>query len=264
MRLERQRMILGGIGCVLLLFGSANAQWQRDVRLQRTVSLWQKGLPLSTVVHKIQQQIGVPLQLGIGIPNMKLHLFVRQKKARDVLEGLAMLLNAGDIFQAQWVTKGNGYILEVKRIKDVGEGWKKFLRSLLDALPHLAEGKTVTLSFNGISVQGINDPWASPRWRFVASLSPAQKEQLLKNKSVTINPNSLTPSQRDTLETALVKSFPDLPPLSNSSSILVGLQSWPSYAPAILIATEFNGESCFVVTPIVKGFEKKGYRLLSQ
>ncbi len=168
--------------------GVVSAQWQQDIRLQKTVTLWQRDLPLEAVIQKISQQIGVPLGVGKRTPYLKLYLFVRQKQAKEVLDNLTKLLSAGGSLKAQWVPKGKGYLLQVERVADPKEVWEKFLRALLDALPLLAEGKSVPISFKGVPVQVVNGPeGARQKWQFVSTLTSEQKERMVKGQLVSLS-----------------------------------------------------------------------------
>lgn len=247
------------IGLIILWTMTGKSQISNDVRLHKEVSLWHKSLPLSDLLKHITKQTNVSFQISKQAPYLRFHLFVQRRRAWEVLEALTKLLSMDDTLKVQWVRKGDGYFLEIHRSKDINIEWQKFLRSLLDALPDLAEGKSVNFSFNGIPVQGINDPWASKKWRFVASLSTTQKEQLLKGKLISMNFSELTSFQKINLEDDFVQSFPLLPKFQQSTKVFVGLQSWRAYTPSILTAVQFEAGTTYrsngQITPLVKDFE---------
>lgn len=247
------------IGFIILGIIAGNSQISNDIRLHKEVSFWHKSLPLSDLLAHITKQTNVSLQVSKWSPYLRFHLFIQRKKAWEVLEALTKLLNLDGSLKAQWVRKGNGYFLEIHRSKDINLEWQNFLRLLLDALPDLAEGKSMTFSFKGVPVKGINDPWASKKWQFVASLSTNQKEQLLKGKLIVMNFSELTPSQRVNFEAAFVQSFPLLPQFQQSTKIFVGLQSYRAYTPGILTAVQFEEgttrRNCGQITPLVRDFE---------
>lgn len=246
------------IFCSLYFLCPSVAQWQQDVRLKKAVTLWQRDLPLNEVIRKISQQIDVPLKVEERIPYLKLHLFVHQRQAWEVLDSVVKLIIADGSFKAQWVPKGKGYLLQVKRVTDLRKEWEKFLQALLNALSLLAEGKSVSISFKGMPVQLINSPESMRQhWRFFATLTSEQKERISKGQLVSLTPSTLSLAQQEILQANLLHSFPLAPSLQEAEEILVGIQTMWQCTPALLLFVQFqNGKTHSIIAPPIKNFEQ--------